>query len=368
MIKVMHIIHGLNTGGAETLIKEYALKLDKNKFNVILLCFEHHYDSPYESLLIKNGINIIFIEDYLKHESNSILGKYLNKIQKYFLVRKIIKNEKPDVIHTHLLVNQYIKFANLKKTTKVFYTMHGEPERYKEISFKNYKATKWLVKKYNMKIICLHNEMEEKVKEMYKTNNTIVLNNGIDIIKYKRVKSKNDMRKKLNIPIDSYIVGHIGRLNKIKNHKFLIEVFNNIRKHNNKAFLLMIGDGDEKNNISKQLSALKLDKYYKILSNRNDIPDLLNCMDVFVFPSFSEGLGISVIEAQEAKLPCFISNDVPDSAIISNLVSKISLNESSAKWANKILNYNIPKVVNIYDENWDINKVVKKLEKLYEGE
>ena len=102
-----------------------------------------------------------------------------------------------------------------------------------------------------------------------------------------------------------------------------------------------------------------------ILANRTDIPDLLNAMDIFVFPSISEGLGISLIEAQIMKLPCFISSNIPEHAIISNLVTIISLSESASYWAKKILSYKIPEKVKINSEDWDMKKSIKKLESLY---
>ena len=127
----------------------------------------------------------------------------------------------------------------------------------------------------------------------------------------------------------------------------------------------MIGSGKEQKNIEQKLQDLGLMNSYMILSNRDDIPNLLNAMNVFIFPSKSEGLGIALIEAQEAKLPCFISNAIPDNAIISNLVLKMKLNINPDIWAKKILEYKVPSKICINDEEWDVKKVVQKVEKIY---
>ena len=104
-----------------------------------------------------------------------------------------------------------------------------------------------------------------------------------------------------------------------------------------------------------------------ILSNRSDIPDLLNAMDIFVFPSLHEGLGISLIEAQKMKLPCFVSEIIPQAAIISNLVTKLPLNDSQ-KWVDTILNFKGIKNVELNDSDWNIEEIIKKLEKIYKHE
>ena len=176
------------------------------------------------------------------------------------ITKKIIRKEKPDIIHTHVLLNNYIKFANPSKNAKIFHTVHSEPSRYWPTNKnKDFKAAKYLVKKYNMKFICLHEKMKNEINEMFNVKDSIVLNNGIDFSKYDNVTDKKIIREKLNIPTDSFVIGHIGRFNKVKNHNFLIDIFNEIFKRNSKAFLLMIGSGEEKDKIKNKLHKLGLE-------------------------------------------------------------------------------------------------------------
>ena len=103
----------------------------------------------------------------------------------------------------------------------------------------------------------------------------------------------------------------------------------------------------------------------KILGNRTDVPSLLNAMDVFFFPSVYEGLGIALIEAQKMGLPCVISDRVPSAAVISNLVSVLSLECPKDLWANALCKP-VPSNIEYYNlEKWDMNNVVKELEVLY---
>ena len=370
MKKLMYVIHGLSTGGAETLIKDYALKIDKKNFEVIVLCFEHYEDSPYEKFLNDNGIKVIYISDYMKfYGRKSIFYKIVNRVQFKFYLRKFIHNEKPNILHTNLKINTYIKFARPAKDTKIFYTVHAVPSSFWPNKFdRDYRAAKWLVKKYAMRFIVLHEEMRKEVNRMFKVSNSVVLNNGIDFEKFDNAISKSESRKKLNISDKFFVIGHIGRLSKVKNHMFLIEVFRGIYQRNHNAFLILVGDGPEKQAIKFRLNEIGLKERYMILSNRSDIPDILSAMDAFVFPSIYEGLGIALIEAQKMKLPCFKSENVPDYAVISNLVTSLSLEDGPSLWANEILDYKYPKEVILNDKDWDMKEVVKKLSELYEAE
>lgn len=92
MITVVHFIHGLNMGGAETLVKNYALMLDKSKFKVIVLCYVRNSSSPYEDLLNQNGIQVIFVCDKMPlYEKNNMLAKLINRTQRYLFIRKELK-------------------------------------------------------------------------------------------------------------------------------------------------------------------------------------------------------------------------------------------------------------------------------------
>ncbi len=371
-MKVMHIIYGLGAGGAETLVKEYALKLDKSLFNVVILCFNHVENSIYEKLLSDNNIRVIYVSDYMKYyNKKNVLFRIINKIERYILIKKIIKKEEPDIIHSHLTINSYIKFSKPKKGTKIFHSVHNDANilwNFKNMHSRvDFKAAKWLVKKYKMRFIVLHDNMQKDVNKLFNVDNSIVLNNGIDFNRFNIANiDKEKIRREIGIPSRSFVIGHIGRFcDYQKNQSFLVKIFNEIHKMNDKAFLLMIGDGKDKKNIEEILHNLNLEKKYLILSNREDIPQLLGAMDTFVFPSIFEGLGIVLIEAQKMNLRCFISDKIPKTAIISNLVSILSLELSENNWANKILNYSMPKEIKFNDKDWNINEVVKKLERIY---
>lgn len=368
--KVLQFIHGFSMGGAEKLVSEYCLKMNKEKFDVSVLCF-HRYNTPYEEILEDAGINVVYASDHIKNY-DKIAFRYPGRIwmlmKRWLFLRKYLREAKPDVIHLHMALSIYVLAANLNKNIKMLRTVHNEPKKRWDNSLGrriDFFATKELVKKYKLQFITLHDEMRKEVDALFGVNNSLVLNNGIDFSVFEMALSKELVREREGIPQDAYVIGHVGRFNKQKNHKLLVETFEKIYKRNPKAFLLMVGSGSLQKETEASLAELGLQNHYKILSNRTDIPDLMNAMDKFVFPSNYEGLGIVLIEAQKIGLECVISEVVPDAAIVSNLVKKIELSAPAEKWAEEIINFHIEEKKYLGIEEWDMKQVVLRLEEYY---
>jgi len=372
MKKVILFIHGLSMGGAETLVKDYALGIDKNRYDVVIVCYEHA-DSPYETILADAGIRVIYICDIMPlWKKNGIIAKTINHYQLYFKIRKCLRQEKPDVLHTHLMVNNYVKFARLPRSLRIIYTVHNEPQELwfsgKKGMKKDFKMARWLVKHYHMRFVVLHEKMRKEINELFGVSDTIILNNGIDFEKFEVRKDKQVIRRKLGIPQRAFVIGHVGRFSYQKNHEFIVNIFSEISRQNERAFLLLVGDGPEKQRIETILMQKSLQEKSLILSNRSDVSDLMSAMDAFVFPSFYEGLPIALIEAQKVGLPCFASEKVPQAARVSGLVTFCSLDDSAEKWADRICNFNLESVQNReVPEEWDMKNVIRKLELIYQG-
>ena len=368
--KVLQFIHGFSMGGAETLTKEYCLKLDKEKYDVSVLCF-HRYHTPYEKILEEAGVNVVYASDHIKNY-DKIAFRYPGRIfmlaKRWSFLKKYLRDSKPDVLHFHMALSIYVLLAKLDKNTKIIRTMHTEPKRRWNRSIGrriDLWATHKLMKKYPMQFITLHDGMRKEINEMFGVNNSVVLNNGIDFSRFECALDKKTVRRKEGIPENACVIGHVGRFNEVKNHKFLLEVFAKLHEKDQNTFLLLVGNGSTQKQTEEQLKKLGLEKNYKILSQRTDIPDLLNAMDKFVFPSTSEGLGIALIEAQKAGLPCIVSSAVPEAATVSNLVKKLELGAGAEVWAEEVERFCVDSVVYDGIEEWDMEQIIRSLEKLY---
>lgn len=362
MLRIVHFIPGLPMGGAETLVKDYCLGIDKTKFEIIVLC-SIKYGYPYEKLLADAGIKCIYINDYSKKIPSKVQKIFIH-LFRYIKVKRIITKIKPDIIHIHLGLCRIIKYCNPK--CRLFYTVHNTPDFVWAKQQKEEQAVRWLIYKKNMKMICLSQQMKDEVNHRFNINNSLVVNNGINFMRFQEYVNKSEYRKFMGIPENAFVIGNIGRFRGEKNHEFLIELFKEIVKNRKDAFLLLIGDGELKESIRKKLDAYKFQNKYLILSNRTDVPQLLKCMDFFVITSKNEGLCIGLIEAQRAGIKCIAPiNVVPKETKLSNLIIYRRLEDGVTTWTDAILNHKITAIEYNGIEEWDMKNVIQRLEIIY---
>lgn len=362
---IVHLIYGLDMGGAQTLVKEYALGINKNKFHITVLCL-NNFHAQYDKLLSQAGVEVVYVSDCIPfYGEKGIFFRAWNKICKYYFTRKLLRQLRPDIVHIHLPINRFVKFAHLPRTTQIFYTQHFDVARLQNYP-RDVKALRYLIQRHRTQLIALHDTMRQQLNQLFGVSNTVVLNNGINLARFKPTKPKAQIRRNLGIPQDAFVLGHVGRLNPVKNQSFLIKIAAHIRKyHNPNTWLLLAGDGADRTKLEHEIFQSDLQHCALILSYRTDVPDLLSAMDRFVFPSISEGLGIAVIEAQAAGVPCIVSAAVPQTVQISNLITFKSLQDSLSSWAQAIL-AQPPSVQYTHLEEWDISQIIRQLEALYE--
>lgn len=160
-----------------------------------------------------------------------------------------------------------------------------------------------------------------------------VLNNAVDCKHLQfSLQTRNVVRRKLQLD-GCFVVGHVGRTSPPqKNHPFLLKVFAEIKKQKQNAVLLLAG-ADADDDLLQLAKSLGIEQNVRFLGQRKDIPDLLCAMDVFVFPSFQEGLPVAVVEAQVSGLPVLMADTITDEVKITPLVRSMSLACSASEWA-----------------------------------
>lgn len=164
-----------------------------------------------------------------------------------------------------------------------------------------------------------------------------VLQNGVDLNKFcYDLIGRDIIRRELSLE-NKFVIGHIGRFNKQKNHRYLLEVFYEISKLRDDVSLLLVGTGEEKDKICSWISELGLDNNVVMVGQRFDIPQILSAMDVFVFPSLHEGMPNTVIEAQATGLPCVIADTITQEANITGLVKYLPLTDCKTEWVKSSL-------------------------------
>ena len=197
-----------------------------------------------------------------------------------------------------------------------------------------------------------------------------IVNNAIDtdIYAYSSTR-RGEKRQELSIS-DELVVGHVGRFNQPKNHPFLLEIFAALLKKEPNTVLLLVGGGEDMPKMQNKAQALGIAENVRFLGIHSDVADLMQAMDVFVFPSLYEGLPVTMVEAQASGLPCVISDKVPPECIITDgLVDVMPLSASPELWADKILEKRGFPRTDRRDEiaahGFDITTEAVKLQKFY---
>lgn len=170
-----------------------------------------------------------------------------------------------------------------------------------------------------------------------KKNHYARINNRINAQIFKFSLDKRDaMRKKLNISDDTIVIGQTGRMTPQKNPLFIIDIFYEFQKIHENSYLIIVGDGELKNEIEKKIDDYGIGLKVLLPGSQSNISDWLQAMDIFLFPSLYEGLPVSLVEAQAAGLKCFVSDTIPAQSFITDLCYVYSLKTSAFEWAKGI--------------------------------
>lgn len=371
MITVLQFVSSLSDGGAETLVKDYGILFKRHpelQVRCVLVTLHNFKDSANYKRLKNSGVEIVPI--YKNHNKLVSLNRKL--FGSWYIPRRllqIIEKFKPVAIHVHLgLLRYFLPINNQLKNIKLLYTCHNEPAIMFGHGNGEKEAASFLLKNNKLQMIALHEEMRVQLNSMFGIDSTIVVNNGVDFKSFRQIKeSRDQIRNGLNIPKDAYVVGHIGRFSKQKNHLFLVEIFAKLYEKKKNSFLLLIGTGPTKEKVIQKASELGVQERILILSNRMDIPQLLKSMDVFLFPSLFEGLSVTLVEAQVAGLRCVISDTIKPHNVLVESTIQVSLESSLEVWCDAILDVNRKSVSHYNISDFDMNNVVKYLAKLYKN-
>ena len=197
----------------------------------------------------------------------------------------------------------------------------------------------WLLKYPTDYLACSDLAAEWKFpKSVIQDHRYTVLHNAVDTDRFRLDPAlRKKTKESLGIPEDTSVLGHVGRFSLQKNHAFLIDIFAVVHRKNPEAILLLAGAGELEPEIRDKVKTLDLENAVKFLGLRKDIPALMNAMDVFVLPSFFEGLPVVGVEAQATGLPVITSTAVARELPLKDLAQYIPLESSPDTWADAIL-------------------------------
>ena len=368
MIRVLHVVHGMDCGGTENLIMNLYRHIDRDKVQFDFLV---HTDSH------------CFFDDEIRSMGGNIYRAPYYRMFNYWEYKKHVHhlfevNTQWNIVHGHLgsCACIYLKEAN---KFGLYTIAHSHAIKFRDVTIKQilYRWHAYLTRGVADYYMACSKQagIDRYGEEITNGNSFSILNNAIDSVVYDfNWNTRTTIRKKLGIGNDTFVIGHIGRMSAEKNHLFILDILKEFLKTDNNVRLLLTGDGPLRDTIVRRAKDYDISKYITMTGVRNDVPQLLMGMDAFVFPSKNEGLGISLVEAQASGLPCLASEEgIPKEAKVSDLVEFIPLSAGYSVWAVRLLELRkrnirrIPMSNIIKDNNFDITETAHWLEAFYKN-
>lgn len=328
-IHIAQVIGKWVGGGVEAVVMNYYRHIDRNKIQFDFICDSDSTDIPYEEIESLGG-KVILIPPYQK------VFKYHKEL------KKVLRDGNYKIVHSHINTLSVFSLWAAKSAHIPIRIAHSHSTTNKKEKKKN--LLKQILRPFS-KIFATHymccSELAGRWlfgNKEYNNRNVYLLNNAIDLDKFKYdEKIRKIKRKELKINDDTLVVGHIGRFVEQKNHRFLIDIFNEIYKKKNNAILLLAGQGPLMNEMKEKVKSLNLENNVVFLGQRNDANELYQTFDVFLLPSLYEGLPVVGVEAQASGNLCYLSDAMTKETKVLDSTVFMSLSSSAEEWSNAIL-------------------------------
>lgn len=366
MKKILHIVgSSMSRAGMETFIMNIYRQIDKSKYQFGFLVHSHKKGDFDDEIYSMGGEIHRVIPDSTKAYPTRVLKRFFNTY-------KFLKNNSEySVIHIHTsaatsiveLLASYLAGCKIR-------IIHSH-----NTNTKKSRSHKLLYRL--MQIFSTHRFACSELagiwmfgKNFNNIKNSKVINNGIDTdVFYYDTNKQKEIKRRLDLE-NKLVVGHIGRFSKVKNHDFIIDIFNYVHKLNKEAILILIGDGELRLEIENKVKDQNLSNKVIFTGVREDINELLLGMDIMLFPSFHEGLPVTLVEAQATGLKILASDAVSKEANLTGLVKYVSLEKAAFEWAQILIeeaNYlRENQKDSIKESKYDIGGIVNELCNIYE--
>jgi glycosyltransferase involved in cell wall biosynthesis len=330
-VRVLHILHSLGIGGAESWLRHLLRYRNREKYKIDVMIHEERLGYSEE---IRNLGGDIFLCPY---SSNPLIyGKNF---------KNVLRREGPfDIVHSHMGMGGFHAWWAYQAGVPVrIVHSHTDDRELKNAGLQKKIGviiSKQLMYRYASAGIAVSRIASQRFGKKFSSDDRWqVLYCGIDLTRYEIRGRAQQLRLDLGIPMDSLVVGHVGRFNLPKNHNFLLDIFKKIIQLEPKAMLLLIGDGELRFKIKNKTKFLGLEKNIIFTGVRKDVEKIMTgVMDVFLLPSLYEGLPLVLLEAQAAGLPCIISENISEETdVIKPAIIRISLDKAPAYWAKLVI-------------------------------
>lgn len=328
-IRVLHFQGRMGKGGAETFMMNTYRNIDRTKVQFDFLIYNDFKDvQPYNSEIAGLGGRIFSVPNPKKHPFAYIKA-----------VKKLLRDYQFDCVHNQVFFGGGLNLWLAYKAgiSKRIAHSHATTDGKESVVFTLIRKflDRWMFKYGTDFLAC---STEAGYGLFGEKQPFLFIPNGIDLNLFRDFpETKSESKEKLGIENNPLVLGNIGRFEKQKNHTYLIDIFQKVSEKKPDSMLILIGEGALEQDIRDKVASLNLKDKVKFLGLRDDIPRVLNAMDVMVMPSLYEGLPISAVEAQAAGVKLVLSTEVSKETELSENVNFKSLNSAPEEWAELIV-------------------------------
>ena len=326
-IVVAHIAGGLTTGGVEQIVYDYAAHMDPGRYRWLYISYNPP-DPLVQKRFEKQGFQVYTVPRKKEHFFRSCRAVY-----------RILSEEKVQIVHSHMTVMSFITNVLGRMAGAGMLISHSHLVMYpRGIKIPVYAVFKWLDK-----VTATHWAACSKAAGAYlfgkravEQGKVWIMNNALDYGRWRySPELRTQTRRAWNLE-NTVVLGHVGRFTEQKNHRFLLEVFREYQRLVPQSRLVLVGSGPLMQEIQEQAARMKLDKKIIFAGSVQDTAPWYMAMDLFVFPSVYEGLGIAALEAQACGLPVLASREVPGEAAFTECMEFLPLEQGAAQWARRL--------------------------------
>ena len=360
-IRVLCVMSTLDRGGAESMCMNLYRRIDKE---LVQFDFVKHSENigAFEDEISTLGGKVYCAPRYKLYNHVS----YVNWWNKF-----LINHPEYRIVHGHFFTISAIYFSVAKKLGRVTIGHIHSTEIKKEqvtrplIHLVSNVLISQISKYTDYRICC----SVEAGKWVYKDKKFKVLNNAVDVEKFRYSSTTRERMRKLFSINDELVLGTVANYSPVKNPMGLIDIYIAVKSRKPTTKLIWVGSGEQYNMIHNRIKQEGIEGSVLLLGVRNDVPDILQAFDVFLLPSFSEGLPVSLIEAQASGLPCYISDRITKEVDLTGECRFLPIDKPEV-WAEEITNNQIVRKDNrsvIREAGYDIDTTANWLQGLYMG-